>query len=348
MGERTPFTEDRISSFVERILDIRQEAEFETFWLGVSVKGRPYKDTTEEEKAARRDFNRRAALRALELLPGLDTTARGFEALLTFHIPSGKVTLFQAPEYVYGRYLKFVRDIPQTKWPCRRCEGPGCPRCGGSGKIYPTSVEEMIAEQALAAFGAEGATLLAVGREDIDARHLGRGRPFALQLRQPLRRSVDLAALERLINETRRGKIAALGLRRADAALVAAVKAAQPDKSYRALCQAEGDVDPSALAALGRMRDVTLEQRTPTRVLSRRKDMTRLRSVRCIETIPGDAPNAFEMRLTVQSGTYVKEFISSDGGRTRPSVSEMLRVACRCVALDVTDVAWEPQAGRSE
>ena len=28
--------------------------------------------------------------------------------------------------YVYGRYRKLERGIPQTKWPCRACKGRGC------------------------------------------------------------------------------------------------------------------------------------------------------------------------------------------------------------------------------
>ena len=50
-----------------------------------------------------------------------------------------------APLYFFGRYRKFDRTIPQTRWPCRVCRGKGCPRCGGTGKMYETSVEELVA-----------------------------------------------------------------------------------------------------------------------------------------------------------------------------------------------------------
>jgi tRNA U54 and U55 pseudouridine synthase Pus10 len=48
--------------------------------------------------------------------------------------------------YVYGRYTKLERGIPQTRWPCRSCKGRGCDRCGGTGRQFPTSVEELIEE----------------------------------------------------------------------------------------------------------------------------------------------------------------------------------------------------------
>jgi tRNA pseudouridine synthase 10 len=47
--------------------------------------------------------------------------------------------------YVYGRYRKLARGIPQTRWPCRKCKGRGCEACDGTGQQYETSVEQLIA-----------------------------------------------------------------------------------------------------------------------------------------------------------------------------------------------------------
>ena len=35
------------------------------------------------------------------------------------------VTLDVRSAYVYGRYKKYERGIPQTRWPCRACKGQG-------------------------------------------------------------------------------------------------------------------------------------------------------------------------------------------------------------------------------
>jgi tRNA pseudouridine synthase 10 len=40
----------------------------------------------------------------------------------------------------------------------------------------------------------------------------------------------------------------------------------------------------------------------------------------------------------VQGGTYVKELVSGDNGRTTPSVSERIDTACECVELDVLEI----------
>ena len=85
--------------------------------------------------------------------------------------------------YVYGRYKKHERGIPQTRWPCRACKGRGCVRCNNTGQQYPSSVQDLIGNPLLELFeGAEHA-FHGMGREDIDVRCLGRGRPFVLELR---------------------------------------------------------------------------------------------------------------------------------------------------------------------
>ncbi|WP_237561587.1 tRNA pseudouridine(54/55) synthase Pus10, partial [Halorubrum halophilum] len=49
--------------------------------------------------------------------------------------------------FVYGRYRKLERDIPQTEWPCRECKGSGrqgadpCDHCPGSPHLSDAPVE---------------------------------------------------------------------------------------------------------------------------------------------------------------------------------------------------------------
>lgn len=46
----------------------------------------------------------------------------------------------------------------------------------------------------------------------------------------------------------------------------------------------------------------------------------------------------FSLVLKTSHGTYVKEFISGDDNRTKPSVSEILGVPCYCEKLDVLEI----------
>ena len=45
-----------------------------------------------------------------------------------------------------------------------------------------------------------------------------------------------------------------------------------------------------------------------------------------------------EIRVTAEAGTYVKELVHGDHGRTEPSLAGALGVACEVVELDVLDV----------
>ncbi|KAL5111375.1 tRNA pseudouridine synthase Pus10 [Taenia crassiceps] len=76
-----------------------------------------------------------------------------------------------APLVIAGRYAKLSRILPQTPW-----------FIDGERKL-DSSVEELIAAQVITAFGPHTTfTFVSSGREDIDVRCLGLGRPFALEL----------------------------------------------------------------------------------------------------------------------------------------------------------------------
>jgi tRNA pseudouridine synthase 10 len=334
---------DQIERLARRIERISRAADFRSFWIGTHVDP-ALGIGPEAAQEVRRETNHRVGLRVLELLPGRAATPVDPEARFTIHLPGGRVETTLEPLYVYGRYLKLSRRIPQSKWPCTRCLGPQCYKCGGTGRIYRWSVEEIVAAPIIERTGGKRTRLHAVGREDVDARMLGRGRPFVLEVERPLRRAVDLVEIERRVNEGWREEVGARDLRLVDRRMVLVVKSAQPDKVYRALCEAHTPVEARAIQALNAVRDLALDQETPTRVLHRRAALNRRRVVRWVEAGPSGQATRFELRLQVQAGTYVKEFVTGDLGRTQPSVSQMLGVSCRCVELDVMEVLWDPPA----
>jgi len=111
------------------------------------------------------------------------------------------------PLFLEGRYRKLIRGIPQTKWPCRKCRGMGCESCKFTGKMYLETVEELISEPVLKLSKGKDSKFHGAGREDIDVKMLGSGRPFVLEIKEPRRRVLDLEKLEKEINETTKGKV---------------------------------------------------------------------------------------------------------------------------------------------
>ena len=54
---------------------------------------------------------------------------------------------------------------------------------------------------------------------------------------------------------------------------------------------------------------------------------------------------ALRLRVHCQHGTYVKEWISGDEGRTTPSLASLLGVGARCRQLDVEEILTDDVDG---
>ena len=243
------------------------------------------------------------------------------------------VTLDLSPVFIKGRYTKLSREIPQTIWPCRMCHGKGCPRCNGTGKMYQTSVQEIIGDIALEMCQGNEHFFHGMGREDIDALCLGEGRPFVLEISQPKKRDIDLDELEMLANQSDLAHYH--GLQFTERAEVQRTKTATPSKTYRVTVKADSKVNKERVVEVAlSFKNVHLNQRTPKRVEHRRADLVRDREILWVEAeVTGD--DTFNLTLETESGTYVKEFVSGDDGRCVPSFSQALGIQCYVQTLDV-------------
>ena len=241
------------------------------------------------------------------------------------------------PIFIEGRYNKLVRNIPQTKWPCRKCKGRGCEACNFTGKQYPESVEELLSETALKYSKGYEAKFHGAGREDIDVRMLGDGRPFVLEIKEPRIRKLDLEKIEREANEAALGKTSYHNLKYTVRKRKAEIKTSSPDtyKVYRALVECEDEIREEDLNKLQSLH--TIQQRTPIRVSHRRADKIREKEVKDL-SCKYINPHSFEMIIKTEGGLYIKELISSDEGRSQPSVSEILGTPAVCAELDVIEV----------
>ena len=343
--------------------------------------------------------------------------------------------------YIYGRYRKLERGIPQTRWPCRACKGRGCEKCNDTGLQYESSVQDLIGNPILDVLKAEEHSFHGMGREDIDVRCMGRGRPFVIELKEPKLRSCSYEELENIINTQAAGAIEVTDLRSSNRSEVVRIKDTPADKSYtiRFKLLPMNELEYGVLTApldltktdqksrkrkprrgdkrkdntkplpteiiteengfnqdeLTKMKKAELEaicvehklaktgkknelierilampkpgsscfdlpdhktikstimslegtklaQRTPDRVAHRRADLIRRRDVvtvhePVIETME-DGVTEVEFTLRCESGTYVKETIHGDNGRTQPSVASLLKAKCEVIWLDVGDI----------
>ena len=180
-----------------------------------------------------------------------------------------------------------------------------------------------------------------MGREDIDAAMLGVGRPFVLELRKPRKREIDLVNIAENINSDNKDRIKITNLRFVPRARVAELKNTVCDKTYR--------VDVSIPASLSieslkkgsqRLTGAVVEQRTPTRVSHRRADLVRPRSIGYVD-VKSFTEGMVELEIRAQHGTYIRELVSGDMGRTDPSMSSLVASACKVEVLDVLNLHLE-------
>jgi len=337
---------DMLGRFAEAAAERINEVDSDNFLIGTRIEP----EITEREKEIKEKY----ALENAETIKAELNREIGKLALPMIHRPVefknpqvvalvdtrfADVTLDISPVFIAGRYNKYSREIPQTIWPCRVCHGKGCDHCHGAGKMYPTSVQEIIGDIALEMADGQEHFFHGMGREDIDACMLGEGRPFVLEISQPKHRYIDLDELERRANQTDMAAFNSLKFVQREA--VERYKAAASDKVYHVHVKAEGKVNKEELVKVAlSFKDVNIDQRTPRRVEHRRADLVRKRKIHWCQA-EWVSDDSFDLELETDSGTYVKEFVSGDEGRSVPSFSERLGIQCKVETLDVLTIKFE-------
>jgi len=336
---------ERVDDWAERALALAAGVQFRTYLFGVRLSPRLRemerlfleRFSTGAEEPLKHAFNREVGKRFEEGLSGVTVDFSNPHLSFLIDLEKETIALRIASLYIYGRYRKLIRGIPQTKWPCRKCRGKGCEGCNFTGKQYPESVEELIAPPLVNAAQASSFSLHGAGREDIDARMLGEGRPFVMELISPRVRSLDLEELRDAVNRAAAGKVEVSALSFVARSLVAKVKETRALKRYRAMIEfAEPVSEEDFLSALRSLLG-EIEQRTPRRVAHRRSDLVRRRTLHAAEGRLIDPTHA-EAEFLTDGGLYVKELVSGDENRTDPSLAGGLGVQARVTSLDVLAV----------
>ncbi len=329
---------DEVGRYTDMVANSLERYQLETFLLGV----RPPVDLIEKEEEIWEEYGveftepiktelSRLIGKKLEEVTELNVNFERPDIMAVIDMREGKdrVELQVNSILFYGRYNKYSRELPQTEWPCSDCSGSGCDSCDWTGQQYKGSVQEIIQRPFIEQSKGIDAKFHGAGREDIDVECHGK-RPFVVEIREPLVRNLDLEKICQEINKDDRVEV--FDLKETHHDKPAEVKQLEADKSYRAWIEIE-DLEKADLDALKNLEGV-VDQRTPSRVEHRRADKVRKREVRKVDwTIEEDL---LVLDVQAESGTYIKELISSDEGRTNPSVAGLIGQSSACVQLDVT------------
>jgi tRNA pseudouridine synthase 10 len=293
--------QDTILHYKNRILKKLKNFEFNTFLIGV-VSGGEKNDELEKPfkkslgKILEEKLNKKVDFKNPDILILIDTKTK-------------KINYQIKPLYIFGRYQKLVAGIPQTKW---------------KRKKFKTSVQEEIGETLLKITGGSNHSFHGCGREDIDVITVGEGRPFVLEIINPKIRTFDLKKAEKEINKKSKFvKVKNLSLTNKEK--IKEIKLAAPDKIYEAEVDLEKETSKKELEnACHLLSNIVVNQQTPTRVLRRRYDLLRKKKVYYFK-LKKFSPKNPVFEIKTESGTYIKELINGDNGRTKPSLSEILK-----------------------
>ena len=338
-----------IESYTLKALTEIADYEYTTFLVGIELPV-AVEEREDELKAAynvsysesiRHEFGRLLG-KNIEAQTGKTVDYRKPNIVIILNPFTASIKLQVNPLFVAGRYRKLARGIPQSKWFCHTCRGKGCEKCNMTGLLYPESVEALVSKPLLDEAEGEKTSFHASGREDIDARMLGSGRPFVVEVNKPRKRFLDLRKLKEVINIAAADKVEVSSLRFSTKDVVRRLKKAESaQKEYRVLVEFENEVPEDDLRLVAeKLSNATIKQQTPLRVLHRRADLTREKYIYEVK-VKKVSPKRVEMQIRCQGGLYVKELVSGDEGRTVPSVSELLDNKAKPLKLDVLNVIMD-------
>lgn len=337
-----------VENIVSRVFETLSETQFSTMQFGIHLP----KELIQEEDRIRTKYGapgsyplKGALVEAIhrrigEINQEVEFVKERPDVMILVDGLTLRVDVDVRPIFLYGRYRKLSRGIPQTRWPCRACRGraEGCKSCEGSGLQYPDSVQDLIGEPIREAMEAEDTSFHGMGREDIDVRCLGSGRPFVLEIKKPRKRAFPSEELVKLVNENGNEKVHVGNLDWCTRKKVNEVKQSRSEKTYTIRFEVEDLTEiENPEEAIMSLSGKVIDQETPKRVSHRRAAKTRRRKVSSVDRIEIDGSQV-ELTLRCEAGTYVKELIHSDEGRTNPSVQGVLGSACEVIWLDVEEI----------
>ncbi|XP_028417700.1 putative tRNA pseudouridine synthase Pus10, partial [Dendronephthya gigantea] len=246
-----------------------------------------------------------------------------------------KVECSNASVFLAGRYNKYSRTLSQSPW------------IVNGERMTEHSVEELVAEEIKKVFLPNTSKFSSAGREDVDVQMLGNGRPFILELINP-RKVVQ--TLEQVKELQTRVNSSTEDIQIRDLQMIGREDCSKlkegensKTKTYRALVYVPDGFTEEELKPLMNLKNVTLDQKTPLRVLHRRPLAVRQRKILFMFGEYIDDKH-FTLQLCTEAGTYIKEFVHGDFGRTQPNLCTIMKKETDILELDVVsvEVDWPP------
>jgi tRNA pseudouridine synthase 10 len=230
--------------------------------------------------------------------------------------------------YLNGTYNKFTREIGQTKWEINGI------------RVCSSSVEEEMKNTLIPLYDCKDCIMSAGGREDRDVRMLGKGRPFIIEIINPKKEIFDMNEIINKINNNSKF-IQVNNLESCNRDYIDNIKNAELNKMklYTSVVYVEKEINDDDIKKINEVKNMKIIQKTPFRVLHRRTLMDRDKIIFILEAKKINE-HFLILDVLASAGTYIKEFVHSDLGRTNPSIKSILNSNCDILQLDVRDLVY--------
>ena len=242
------------------------------------------------------------------------------DLMVVADVAGGGIAVSSRSLFFYGRYTK-PPGVAQKRGLCKECSGRGCVTCIMTGFERGPSVEEQLWKKFAQACGSDRMKFTWLGSEDKDSRVYPPGRPFIVEVKNPVTRRLPKKFRMRV-----KGGLIAVSRGR----MLPSKPVNLPSFRFRTLIKATSakNVGVEELSEIRRrFRRTTVRfERPHERPTMKTVYLARARRRGRILTI----------EAVLDGGLPVKRFVS--GELVSPSVSEVLKTEVRCRTFDIREV----------
>ena len=223
------------------------------------------------------------------------------------------------PIFVYGRYNKKIRKLPQKQMPCKSCNGVGCHNCNFKGLENTESIEGKISNLLIQKFEGNQVKINWIGGEDQSSLVLGNGRPFFAKILNPKKRN-------RILRKS--SNLEGISLSELKKILIQP-KGSIPFKSkVSIIIETEKPISITHLKKLNILENAKIHDPSKDKKTVH-KQIYKIRYKKLGKT-------SFHLDLFADGGIPIKSFIQNSD--VTPNVSELLENQCKCKKFDFKNI----------
>jgi tRNA pseudouridine synthase 10 len=236
------------------------------------------------------------------------------------------------PIFLYGRYIKDKRGLPQKGESCKDCKGKGCIFCNNHGIVSFDSVEGKISQFLYEKFETKQVKFTWIGGEDKTSLVMGNGRPFFAKLLSPKKRNV------RLTKKSNLDEITIHALRNIDVIPNGSIRF---KSKIKMLVSTKNNISSKKLKKLKQLVAVPIETVSiskydnPHSANKRRKRVLHKLKYKKISL------QSFAVEIEIDGGITIHPFVDGIqflGFRVIPNISSILGTQCSCEKFDISQI----------